>query len=74
MKTKSFTLRWDDNSILAVDSIEMCFPCLVQVSDRGPEFYNVTIAARQEDWASIERRLAPYVQGAMTGSKKLKKF
>ena len=69
MKTKSFTLRWDDNSILAVDSIEMCFPCLVQISDRGPEFYNVTIEARQEDWVSIERRLAPYVQGATTGSK-----
>lgn len=61
MKTKCFTLRWDDNSIIAVDNIEFGFPCFVRVADRGPEFYEVTIEARIEDWPSIERKLAPYV-------------
>jgi hypothetical protein len=61
MMTKCFTLRWDDNSISVVDAIEYGFPCFVRISDRGAEFYEVTIEARVEDWASIERRLAPYV-------------
>lgn len=61
MKTKCFILSWEDSSIMAVDRIESTFPCFTAIHDIDEDSYEVTIQARIEDWASIEKILARFV-------------
>ena len=61
MKRKCMILSWEDTSICAVERIENEFPCFVIIHDINEDNYEVFIDARIEDWASIERILAPFV-------------
>ena len=61
MRTVSYFLSWDDNSISAIGGIEANFPCFCTIRDIDEDSYEATITARQEDMPAIERRLAPYI-------------
>lgn len=64
MKTKCFILENNEPTTKALAEIVNCIPCFITINAFDEEKYwvsEVSICAREEDWAWIEKTLAPFV-------------
>lgn len=64
MKTKCFILENNEPTTKVLVEIVKRIPCFVTINAFDEEVYyssEVYICAREEDWAWIERTLAPFV-------------
>ena len=64
MKTKCFILENNEPIEKALAEIVKCVPCFVTINAFDEKLglsSEVSICAREEDWAWIERTLAPFV-------------
>ena len=61
MTTKCYFLENSDSAARAVDYLANAIPCFIRETLITRDGLTVTIEARNEDLATVERVLAPYV-------------
>lgn len=61
MRVISVIVDWCPDIAADLERVKIVYPCWIEIRDFGQWICEVTITCRQEDVASIERVLAPYV-------------